>query len=137
MKQTIVDLLSHVSDTHKGVDEAKFINWTAECDCSQPCRTDKYEIESQEKWHVEETSVYLSYPDARNATIGAVMLWLSDVEEHVIELEAYSVDSFIADVGGNLGLMLGGSLLTFVEIIDCVIAVLVSRRNKRVNEMPA
>ncbi|KAF0301048.1 Acid-sensing ion channel 1C [Amphibalanus amphitrite] len=133
---TMEELSAASMDTHQGVDETAFLSWTAECQCAPPCRADQYQLEEHEKWHAEETSIYLSFPEARNATIGAVMLRLSDVEELVAEREAYSADAFISDVGGNLGLMLGGSLLTFVEIVDCVIASCLSRREKRSRACP-
>ena len=117
--------------THNGIDEEKYIAWVSKCPCRQSCYSDRYRIQEHEKWHTEETTIYLSYPMSRNGTHGSIMLWLSDVVEHVVEQDEYSVDSFIADVGGNLGLMLGGSLLTLVEIADCVLASCLSRRQKR------
>ena len=117
--------------THNTIREETFLDWVSQCPCKLSCRSDRYHIQDHEKWHTEETTIYLSHPAARNGTHGSLQLWLSDVEEHIVERDEYSVDTFIADVGGNLGLMLGGSLLTLVEIVDCVIATCLSRRQKR------
>ncbi|XP_037089573.1 uncharacterized protein LOC119109932 [Pollicipes pollicipes] len=37
------------------------------------------------------------------------------------EVEVYPLDQFLSDVGGSLGLMIGGSLLTIVELVDCLV----------------
>ncbi|XP_043225591.1 acid-sensing ion channel 3-like [Amphibalanus amphitrite] len=129
--RTMADLERSSMGTHNGVSEQAFVAWSSRCRCPLPCRMARYRIQSQEKWHIEETSIYLAYPEARGGTHGSLMLWLSEDEEVIVEREAYSANSFISDVGGNLGLMLGGSLLTFVEIVDCVIASCLSRREKR------
>ncbi|XP_037088582.1 degenerin mec-4-like [Pollicipes pollicipes] len=132
--RSLKELERSAGGSERGVKERDFILWTDSCPCTASCRQDRYHIEQHEKWHVEETSVYLKYPGARAITVGGVDLWISDVEESVTEREAYSFDTFIAEVGGNLGLMLGGSLLTFVEILDCVVASCVSRQRKRAEQ---
>ena len=125
--RTMAELERSSLNTHKGVNEMMFINWIGGCHCSLPCRKDQYEIEEHEKWHVDETNIYLSYPGTRNATVGVLLLRLLDIEKKVVERDAYPFDTFLADVGGNLGLLLGGSLLTFVELVDYVIASCLSR----------
>ncbi|XP_030849329.1 acid-sensing ion channel 1B-like isoform X1 [Strongylocentrotus purpuratus] len=49
----------------------------------------------------------------------AVNIYFSDISTTVVtHRPAYTVSSFIADIGGSLGLFLGGSLLTIYEILD-------------------
>ncbi len=51
----------------------------------------------------------------------------------ISQFETDSLNSLICDLGGNLGLWLGGSLLTLVEIIDLAIIIPAHRKQGRVN----
>lgn len=45
-------------------------------------------------------------------------------EETVAQQPAYSLTSLLADVGGSMGLFVGASLLTCVEVLECLLAYL-------------
>ncbi|XP_028516587.1 acid-sensing ion channel 1C-like [Exaiptasia diaphana] len=47
------------------------------------------------------------------------------------ERERYSINDFGSDVGGNLGLFLGCSILTFFEIFDLIISYVFGRQKPK------
>ncbi|XP_037071355.1 uncharacterized protein LOC119092495 [Pollicipes pollicipes] len=118
---SFAELRNASRDMVLGISEDDYIRWTRSCWCPPSCTTDQFEIEGQEKWHAAETSLYVDMPWLRNRSMAVLELWLSDVVVHITEVDAYPFQTFMAEVGGSLGLMLGGSLLTLVEFLDCAI----------------
>ncbi|XP_046557686.1 uncharacterized protein LOC124266878 [Haliotis rubra] len=55
------------------------------------------------------------------------------VEERV-KSEAYSVEGLVCDIGGSIGLCLGGSILTFIEVADLI---LFSRKRRKDDSDPS
>ena len=49
---------------------------------------------------------------------------------HTEQSVSYSLSSFFSDVGGFMGLLLGGSIMTLVEILDCIILGILNSREK-------
>ena len=92
--------------------------------CLSACEKDKFEVRMSQ---IKETSWNLTAsPD------GDVDLWLyismrdtSYVEEE--QYVIYDLNSFIADVGGYMGLLLGSSVLSLFDEIESLIAAWLSK----------
>ncbi|XP_043230252.1 acid-sensing ion channel 4-like [Amphibalanus amphitrite] len=123
--------LARNSPAHHHLDEDSFLQMSSGCECVQPCASERYEVQQQTVWQLEDTVVYQDYPSMIGKNASRVDLSLPPLVQVITEREAYSFQTFISEVGGSLGLMLGGSLLTLVEIIDCVVTACCARRAKR------
>ncbi|XP_066963473.1 acid-sensing ion channel 3-like [Macrobrachium rosenbergii] len=100
------------NDSLKLADRLLFYgNWTRDgCSCLSACNDVTYEAFTDSR--VDNTS-----------TTTRVRIFYNDLTyEAVHEDWAYKIISFMCDVGGSLGLLLGASVLTFIEILECVIA---------------
>ena len=128
--RTMAELAAN-SPAHHGLDEEMFLKVTSGCRCSQPCTAEQYRVEQHEVWPLEDTTVYQDLPFLIGMNASRLDLSLPYVMQVIVEKEAYSFQTFISEVGGSLGLMLGGSLLTFVEILDCLITACCAKRGKR------
>ena len=49
------------------------------------------------------------------------------------EYEIYTIESFVADVGGYLGLLLGASILSLAESSTDIIGQMLTNRNVELN----
>ena len=82
------------------------------CDCPYFCTDSEYKIETPERFPQSSPAI------SRDATL---KLWINVNQEYNIETWSYDFSQFIADCGGNIGLFLGGSFLSLVEILDVVV----------------
>ena len=119
------------SPSHHRFDEESFVEMSSGCRCLKPCTSEQYEVNQQIVWQLRDTTVYQDLPWLIGLNASRVDLSLPAEVQVIQEKEAYSFQTFISEVGGSLGLMLGGSLLTFVEIFDCIITACCARRWKR------
>ncbi|KAF0295684.1 hypothetical protein FJT64_006791 [Amphibalanus amphitrite] len=58
-------------------------------------------------------------------------LWFSTTVHTTEERQLYPLSQFLAEVGGSLGLMVGASLLTLAEMVDCLICVCLNAAQRR------
>ncbi|XP_043189198.1 uncharacterized protein LOC122363715 isoform X2 [Amphibalanus amphitrite] len=100
------------------LDHPDFLLWSAAQSCRPPCNTHHYRTDSQQSLWLGETQHLLLQPQLRGRTTAVLRLRLADARERLTELEAYPLDAFVADVGGNLGLLLGGSVLALLQLAD-------------------
>ncbi len=103
------------------------------CDCPVPCEQVEYVTEvSRRPWRESSITARMRDGLAKFFDINATEVTLdllkknvihlsvfhSDfVTEHVTEEELYSVESLLCDFGGLMGLLIGASLISLVEII--------------------
>ncbi|XP_068230344.1 acid-sensing ion channel 3-like [Palaemon carinicauda] len=96
----------------KLADELLFYGlWTRdECSCLSACNDITYEAFSDSSAN-------------KSSTTTRVRIFYNDLTyESVHEEWAYRIISLMCDVGGSLGLLLGASVLTFIEILECLCA---------------
>lgn len=105
---------------YRRTSEIMFQNLTSGCNCKPSCNKEEYMLLQQEKSHLSETSVYLDVPTLRNMTAASLRILVSQEEVFLQEQDAYPMGQFVAEVGGSIGFMLGGSLLTLAHAIDLV-----------------
>ena len=99
--------------------EDDFVDWARRCPSCQPhCTAHKYLVSAKDRWRLDETTLFLRSPQLSGFTGAALEVHVLDQAETVTERNAYPPDLFLAEVGGNLGLLIGASLLTIVEMID-------------------
>ncbi|XP_038070398.1 acid-sensing ion channel 1C-like [Patiria miniata] len=101
-----------------------------QCDCPLPCSTTKYATSASytafpgnfysEKFAEESsTSEYPLATDFFQQNLVLLQVFYEELStEHQEHHSAYTFFAFLCDIGGALGLWLGGSILTFVEILD-------------------
>ena len=81
------------------------------CNCKVPCEEIRYNAKIEK------------FKEIRK--VGAVLLFvyfeISEVITQVTEVPAYEVTSFLADIGGIAGLLLGMSILSVLEVILCLL----------------
>ena len=100
------------------LDQPDFLLWSAGQCCRPPCTTHRYRTDSQQSLWLAETQVLLLEPQLRGRPTAVLRLRLAGGRERLTELEAYPLDAFVADVGGHLGLLLGGSVLALLQLAD-------------------
>ena len=111
MNKTQWEAFINISDLLELADATEFYHMTG---CFSSCEKDKYEM-SLENWS-EDTSYKNSYSQ--------VLFTFTIYERSYIEEEQYIIydgNSFLADIGGFLGLVLGSSML---NIFDEVVGLL-------------
>ena len=128
--RTLSELAMNSATNHQ-LDEESFLQMSAGCRCAAPCTSEQYEVERHVVLQLADTTVYQDFPSLIGMNASRIDLSLASLVQVIEEREAYSFQTFISEVGGSLGLMLGGSLLTFVEIIDCVLTACCARRGKQ------
>ena len=103
------------------------------CDCRLPCQEVKYETQVTyrkwpQSWEVKELAPILSDVtgisqseidiDLLRKHLILVSIYYSDLlETKLIEEEAYGIEKVISDFGGQMGMFLGASFLSLIEII--------------------
>ncbi|XP_063970061.1 acid-sensing ion channel 4-A-like [Lytechinus pictus] len=114
-------------------DAAKTFNKDAafRCECPIPCRQVRYEATvSQTKYPSDFYSKYLAdqISATRNVNLTEdnfrdslclINIFFTELIRHkTTQQQAYSFVSLLSDIGGSLGMWIGGSILTLVEVFD-------------------
>ncbi|XP_037086093.1 uncharacterized protein LOC119106858 [Pollicipes pollicipes] len=96
---------------------------TASCGCRLPCRWEEYVSSTPHSVNIDKARAPGGAPRRRPAgrVVTELALWLHTTVMKAEEGVAYPLNQFLSDVGGSLGLMIGGSLLTIVELVDCLV----------------
>ncbi|XP_037073752.1 uncharacterized protein LOC119094946 [Pollicipes pollicipes] len=124
----------------RALHEEEVYNAFFHCECASPCEATFYPVETPDRlvWRPpdeEEEGRVLGdrsgRPKHRRPELGAapkkhgrmarVLLWISTGVLLQTESWSFSFPQFVAEAGGNLGIMLGASLLSLVEIADLVV----------------
>ncbi|KAL9970021.1 hypothetical protein ACROYT_G022330 [Oculina patagonica] len=107
------------------------------CDCQVPCAQTKYNTEvSYSKFPdagTAETLIWGGYPSKQYLRDNLVLLqvgYKSLSYEMQEQQPAYDSNSLFGEIGGNMGLFLGCSLLTICEFFDFVISFLAARNRQ-------
>ena len=139
---------SYPPKRNKSEDEtlACFINCTTGknvkgCDCPLPCNETKYEIKvDREPWPQPWQADYLKPMLAKVAGISVNNVTEEVVKQHLLmvniyydelsttlieEKELYTFSKILSDVGGQMGMSLGASFISLIEIICLVFSVIV------------
>ena len=102
----------------------KFANIYDQCNCQRPCETTEYEYQV----------TTLDYPVLNSNQYGerghliSMYVYFKKMEYTLIEqAPAKSPMDLLADIGGQLGLCLGASILTMCEIVECVGKIISNR----------
>ncbi|XP_077984712.1 acid-sensing ion channel 1C-like [Glandiceps talaboti] len=105
----------------------QFVENSTSCDCPIPCNRVIYKANlSHAKFPSTVYSNFLSGAFGMSASyfesnIGKVDIFFQELSIHEIKQQkAYDVFGLLCDIGGSLGLWLGGSILTVIEILDIV-----------------
>ncbi|KAG5667655.1 hypothetical protein PVAND_015629 [Polypedilum vanderplanki] len=113
-------------------------NWPEEdieapCDCLKTCNDIEYSIRYEKlsnSEHIEALIEKIEQENLKNGTITELFIGFKD---HIVtEYEtfvAYKLQNLIADIGGLLGLFLGCSVLSLIEIIYYFYEILKGKRN--------
>ncbi|XP_038069816.1 acid-sensing ion channel 3-like isoform X2 [Patiria miniata] len=101
-----------------------------QCDCPLPCSTTKYTTSASYtafpgKFYSARLAERYSTPEFTlpenlyQENLVQLHVFYEELStEHLEQHSAYTFFAFLCDIGGALGLWLGGSILTFVEILD-------------------
>jgi hypothetical protein len=71
----------------------------------------------------------------------AVNIYFEDLSYTLIEeVPARTIEQFVADIGGFMGLCIGNSILSFVELIELFLQIIYTRnyrcfRNKKIKQV--
>ncbi|XP_071530376.1 acid-sensing ion channel 3-like [Panulirus ornatus] len=78
------------------------------CGCDAPCSDVTYEMNSDSRFHENNlTRIRIFYQDLSY--------------QDVMEEWAYTLIPLVCDIGGVMGLLLGASVLTFIEVLECML----------------
>ena len=120
------------------------INHVSECDCRIPCEEEKYETKvSRVPWPPKwtEDRIYRllfknesgnknSVKNMRNNLL-KVSIYYTDISEvSYTEEEKYDIISILSDLGGQSGLFMGASVLSFIEILFLLTSCIISYFSK-------
>ena len=123
------------------------LNYMNECNCQLPCDEESYETRVSRtpwppKWQHENLYGALYNSEAENTTSSRefmrnllkVSIYYKNLCEFVYtEEEKYDVMSIVSDFGGQMGLLIGASILSFVEIFILLANCINSMHSKRSN----
>ena len=114
------------------IDESQNLDPTS-CDCRIPCQEVKYETQVTHRkwpqtWEVKELAPILSDVTGisesevdiellRKYLIQVSIYYPDLLETKIIEEEAYGIEKVISNFGGQMGMFLGASFLSLIEII--------------------
>ena len=94
----------------------------------------KYNVLNETMLQNNLSSSILSFTYLQNTVSKVNIFYQELIYSSVSELPATSISDLIAFTGGNLGLFLGMSLLTFIEMIDMVIQIIQKIIRKRISQ---
>ncbi|CAL1291901.1 unnamed protein product [Larinioides sclopetarius] len=118
--------LSVVHDTDNG---------TVDCNCPPACREKTYQlttsasqlnpdffrlIKKAKTLRTQDGKASVTNSDIDFSLMGVQIFYNSFFVSHVNETAIYSWESLIANIGGNMGLFLGLSLVTIVEVVEFI-----------------
>ena len=123
------------------------IRYMNECNCQLPCDEESYETKVSRtpwppKWQHENLYGALHNSETENTTSSRefmrnllkVSIYYKNLCEFVYtEEEKYGVMSILSDFGGQMGLFIGASILSFVEIVILLANCINSMHSKRSN----
>ncbi|XP_046369463.2 acid-sensing ion channel 1A-like [Haliotis rufescens] len=79
--------------------------------------------------HLQQPLYTFLQPSFYQDNVLNVNIYFEDLSvEERVKSEAYSVEGLVCDIGGSIGLCLGGSILTLIEVVDLI---LFSRKRKK------
>ncbi|XP_078379821.1 acid-sensing ion channel 2-like isoform X1 [Oculina patagonica] len=117
--------------------KAKFTAAGMDCvtKCPQPCLENVFSYTvSSAQWSKAFTATirrkYLKAQNLGNAALASdnflrLQIFYEDLSvAKMINEEAYKIENLLADIGGQLGLWIGCSVITFVELLDFIVNVL-------------
>ena len=90
-----------------------------DCGCVPPCTDVTYPMGTPDRTPL------------RSPNIARLELWLSMRVETRTEEWSFTFDRFVAECGGNMGIFLGASLLTLVEIFDVAVFWLLRKKDAK------
>lgn len=95
-----------------------------DCRCITPCtelsyRKTVYYTEMHTNFREKTANLLKNFPDI---ALASVRISLPESQEYVHEeKEDYGISRYLSDVGGAMGLVLGVSLVSFLELVECFI----------------
>ena len=119
----------------------KYSGTLSDCSCKPKCRTKNYRIVTKKtkilgmnsinKCDLEPARVKPAIEDGKlshfmRCNIIFIEMIFSDLlYKEFSEIPVYSFWRFLSDLGGSMGLYLGASILTLLEILQCIIGIVV------------
>ncbi|XP_048583513.1 acid-sensing ion channel 2-like [Nematostella vectensis] len=104
------------------------------CNCRPPCETTSFQYELSTSAFPAPNSflrINMSLETQRENLAAVQISYVGMQYEHLEEVPVLSVESLFGEVGGILGLMLGCSILTVVEVFELVWWLIYTGFNKR------
>ncbi|XP_072039789.1 acid-sensing ion channel 2-like [Amphiura filiformis] len=105
--------------------EAKFVEEEIKCDCTESCSSESYGARTSIAYFPNEhvmsqiTAIFNQSEDFIRKNYLDLRIFFEELSfNSVKQIEAYPSTSLISDIGGTMGLMVGMSLLTVVEVFD-------------------
>ncbi|XP_077983993.1 acid-sensing ion channel 2-like [Glandiceps talaboti] len=100
-----------------------FVSNGTDCDCPVPCQRVIYKADlSHAKFpstvFSEFMTAYMNIPPLEDSIVKVDIFFQELSIEEIKQQKSYDVFGLLCDIGGSLGLWLGGSILTLIEIID-------------------
>ncbi|XP_063863974.1 acid-sensing ion channel 3-like isoform X2 [Scylla paramamosain] len=80
-------------------------NYTAACDCPPACSLSIYRANTDTTWNTQRNSVVKVFMEGTQS-------------ERVEESYAYPVPALVSHIGGFMGLLLGASILSFLQLLE-------------------
>ena len=104
------------------LNESELYNIGYDCGCVAPCNEVTYPIGTPDR-------VPMRGPEALYTS--RLGIWLSMRVEERVEDWSFTFNQFVAECGGNMGIFLGASLLSLVELVDFIIFWMLKKMEKK------
>ncbi|XP_071177414.1 epithelial sodium channel subunit beta-like [Mytilus edulis] len=111
-----------------------------DCDCKVPCREVTYnkEVSTTAYPAVNQQGVLEVISNTDSASFGALKesvvylkVYLASLTDELTEEElAYTEENFVSDIGGQLGLWVGMSVLSIMEVVELIILLCIRRGSR-------
>ena len=111
-----------------------------QCECYMPCYEKVFDYSiSQSKWphddNRNEILLLLKSQLGINVTeqqssrhLAAIQVYYSQLQyDEILQLPEYSVDKFLSDLGGLLGLFIGASVFSGIDFLICLLSTILSQ----------
>ena len=128
-----------------GVDErCHYRSHLPDCNCKPKCHTKNYRLITKktkmtttilnticDRWqkcfrNESETIIWQSHAEFARYNLASIKMFFPNLQyKEFSEIPVYSFWRFLSDLGGSMGLYLGASILTLLEILQCIIGVTV------------